>query len=172
MDESLKSNNAHQFKTLSEVEDYVYRVLNPHHMAVGKDVSLDDLMAVSDTSCLSGKIKQLIGFDDLGALSSSSGPQSVIHAKESLIKLFYKDSISESDLVLNTEERKKLVKKIEFSQSIKNNNKKGYGSDKELPFTHKNLDQMVLQGSIKEKPDFDIAEAKKLLKSVVSKKSR
>lgn len=56
---------------------------------------------------------------------------SIIQAKESLIKLFFR----ETDEELSPEDMAKRIKKIEFSQSIKRGSHK-----KSLPFTHEKLD--------------------------------
>ena len=58
----------------------------------------------------------------------------------------------------------KKVKKIEFSQSIHKEK-----TEKGLPFTHTQIDKVVFQGSMKDK-EFDINEAKQLLKKVQRKK--
>ena len=88
---------------------------------------------------------------------------SIIQAKESLIKMFFRDTVGEEDL--SPEDMAKRIKKIEFSQSIKRGN-----LQKSLPFTHTKLDQIALEPSL-QGSDFDIAQAKQLLKQVVSKKS-
>ncbi len=45
---------------------------------------------------------------------------SIIQAKESLIKMFFRDTAGEEDL--SPEDMAKRIKKIEFSQSIKRGN--------------------------------------------------
>ncbi len=89
------------------------------------------------------------------SINDSNHVQSIVQAKDSLVKLLYKDN--ESDLIsLESEEVRKRAKKIEFSQSIKIEK-----PERELPFTHAKLDKIVLDDASQE---FDIAKAKKLLK--------
>ncbi|TNV86900.1 hypothetical protein FGO68_gene2503 [Halteria grandinella] len=201
-----KSIDPYHFRTLSEIEDYVYKHLNKAQQNE-RDVSEKELMGVTESlnsnqNNLSGRIKLLIKMDqaiygkdsegsmesismegfkrggfNLGSMLNDQGDgllivndndDSVIKVDEGLVE-FLLDNNNQILDSLDSEERKKKIKKIEFSQSIKKAGEPRRAGQ-ELVFTHQKLDALVLEGSLKG-TNFNLDKAKELLKKVVIRKN-
>eukprot|EP00347_Sterkiella_histriomuscorum_P013882 403363003 len=173
--EESRNDNYH-YQTISEVEEYVYQVLHRHRQLNNKDrkdASLEDLMAVTATEHsqdLTNKIRQLIYMDNQNRDfysddgSQTDGMPSIIQETKNFANMFFNvKDLNEESGSDNLDDKK--IKKIEFSQSFKNEK-----LDKSLPFTHDKIDRIVFQDSMKNK-EFNIDDAKKLLKKVVQNRN-
>ena len=136
-------NDKDHFKTISEVEEYVYQVMQRNRANRDrKDASLEDLMAVTETmhsQDLTNKIRQLIYLDNQRRREdgdmSSDGMPSIIQESNNFANMFINmKDLEESDQAIDP----KKIKKIEFSQSFKKEK-----TQKGLPFTLDKIDKLV-----------------------------